>query len=248
MRLFTPIFSFLMFVQIFAVESKEDWKRVYLASYPRSGNHWTRNLLEETTHVATGSVYLDKEPPHLKKPFPWGGYAPKNGCEGNCRYPEKGEIVVIKTHFPAHIKTQFDLQPATKLIRIVRHPIDAFYSQFFHRNPDHQLTADGKIPSWFVKRSIGRWKKFQKYWNQQPNVLTIRYEDLLTQPHVYLREIVEASGYQVSEEDINRAVSKFPPHDGGALKHLNDYDSKDLALISQELGPLMKKHHYTINQ
>ena len=28
-----------------------DWKRVYLASFPRSGNHWTRFLIEEATGI-----------------------------------------------------------------------------------------------------------------------------------------------------------------------------------------------------
>src|SRR5690348_10906431 len=94
-----------------ALPSKEDWsKRVYLATYPRSGNHWVRYLIEEITHIATSSVYCDgdADKSHLGKPFPWGGYCPKYGYEGKCRYPTPDDIVVVKTHFPAVPAQEFD--------------------------------------------------------------------------------------------------------------------------------------------
>jgi len=247
MRSFRRILSFFIVLSIFTdiqtVYAEENWQRVYLATYPRCGNHWLRALLEEATHIATGSVYLDKEPMHLKTPFPWGGFAAKNGYEGNCRYPDPEEIIVIKTHFPAKPKSKFDLKPATKVIRIVRHPVDAFYSHFLHQS--HELPNDGKIPSWFVKKSVAKWQKFENYWNRQPDVLTIRYEDLLDNIHFYFREILDAIGYQLSEEDIIRAIDKFPPQ-GGALKHLQDYHPKDLKFISHKLEHLMKKYEYKI--
>ncbi len=246
MRFLTQLlFCFIIFQSLtFASTSDaEEWRRVYLATYPRSGNHWVRNLIEEATHIATGSVYRDFEPQHLKNPFPWGGYAAKNGCLGNCRYAEPGESIVIKTHFPAKPKSEFDLQPSVKIIRIVRHPVDAFYSHFVHQK--QKLPADGKIPGWFVKKSIANWQKFEKYWNRQSNVLTIRYEDLLTQPDLYFREILAATGYQITEEDIQRALTKFPPQ-GGFLLHIEDYHPEDLEQISHQLGKLMKKYDYSI--
>jgi Sulfotransferase domain len=243
------ILSFVIVIQIFIcspeIHAKEDWKRVYLATYPRSGNHWMRNLIEEATHIATSSVYLDKEPMHLTNPFPWGGYAPENGYEGNCRYPNPGEIVVIKTHFPAKPKSEFDLQPAVKVIRIVRHPIDAFHSHFIHQR--HKLPPEGKIPKWYVKRSVKNWRKFEKYWNKQPDVLTIRYEDLLNNPRFYFQEVLKAAGYNLREEDIKRALAKFPPQ-GGVLIHLNDYHPEDLKFISRKLGRLMKKYDYKLGK
>ncbi len=247
MQYLTRVVSLFIILQLFTyvktTYAGEDWQRVYLATYPRSGNHWMRSLLEEATHVATGSVYRDHEPMHLKTPFPWGGYAAKNGYEGNCRYANPGEIIVIKTHFPAKPITKFDLQPAVKVIRIVRHPMDAFYSHFIHQG--HIFPKDGKIPSSYVKKSVSNWRKFENYWNRQNGVLTIRYEDLLTNIHFYFREILEAMGYQLSEEDINRAIDKFPPQ-GGVLKHLQDYKSEDIEFISRKLGRLMKKYDYKL--
>jgi hypothetical protein len=108
----------------------EDWaNRVYLASYPRSGNHWMRFLIEEATGITTGSVYCDASDPtrdyhrqHLF--FPWG-YVVENGFSGKCRYPKKDELVFLKTHYPAIDAQALDCKPFCKAIRIVRHPVDS---------------------------------------------------------------------------------------------------------------------------
>ena len=73
-------FSFLLLVLLicFGVQGKvtaDNWKRAYLVTFPRSGNHWMRYLIEEATQIATGSVYQDMDRPvHLERIFPWGGY------------------------------------------------------------------------------------------------------------------------------------------------------------------------------
>src|SRR4051812_11514770 len=91
----------LFFLTIFQLGFSEQWTRVYLATYPRSGNHWIRYLVEEASHIATSSVYRDPDPLHLKRIFPWGGYCCHHGYEGQCRYPTKKDCVLVKTHFPA---------------------------------------------------------------------------------------------------------------------------------------------------
>lgn len=73
----------------------QDWRRAYLATYPRSGNHWTRYLIEEASGIATSSIYVDRIPQHLKRKFPWGGYCPHRGYEGNRRYPKKSDIDLV---------------------------------------------------------------------------------------------------------------------------------------------------------
>lgn len=221
----------------------EEWERVYLATFPRSGNHWTRFLLEEATHIATSSVYHDLSPWHLKEPFPWGGYAPKYGYRKNCRYPDQGETVVIKTHYPARNKTRFDLLPAKKVIRIVRHPLDSFYSYYLFG--EKKIPEDGKVPRKFVVGAIKAWKRFETYWNGQEDVLTIRYEDLFSDPYTTLSIILEAIGYSFTQEDVDRAVAKFPPQ-GGVYKHLSDFHLEDLELIWEELGPLMEGYGYNL--
>src|SRR6185437_16726911 len=80
--------------------SADEWNRVYLASFPRSGNHWVRFLVEEATHITTSSVYRDPNFPHLPTVFPWGGYVVDQGYKGNCRFPTTNDPILIKTHYP----------------------------------------------------------------------------------------------------------------------------------------------------
>lgn len=225
-----------------AGESKNSWKRVYLASYPRSGSHWSRSLFEEAASCASGSVYIDREPPHMNKQFPWGGYSCDHGYTGNCRYPTKKDLVLIKTHYPSQPTkiTPFDNLPYVSTIRLVRHPVDSFYSRYI-RKPLGEI--QDTVPTERVKEFIKNWIKFQKYWNKKENVITIRYEDMLDNPAVELRKILDVTGYSYTEEDVTRAVSKYPPL-GHMLKSIDKFTEEDLRLISKELGPLLKQFGY----
>jgi hypothetical protein len=225
---------------------KEGWnRRVYLATYPRSGNHWTRYLIEEATHIATSSVYCDGDvgKSHLGTPFPWGGYCPKYGYEGKCRYPTPSDIVVVKTHFPAVPAREFDRLPCSRTVRIVRHPVDSLYSfyVFGRKGKDY----DPHIPAELLAKRVKTWKKFHEYWNKQACAITVRYEDLLERPHEILRTILEAMGYNVSDDQINRAIQKYPPK-GHPMSHINFFETKDLELIKRELGDLMNQFNYSI--
>ena len=222
----------------------ENWQRVYLATYPRSGNHWSRYLIEEATQIATGSVYLDKVPPHLPHPFPWGGYTSKNGYEGNRRYPGKKDIIVIKTHYPAVLPpSPYDFMPHKMVVRIVRNPLDTFYAQHAR---DKQPNPPKQIPNEALKQYILDWANFQNYWNEQPNVLTIRYEDLFKNPKHFLKKILKTMGYNVSSIDIERAITKYPPEED-PLKKKQYYSRSDLDEIRTSLKDLLEQFHYEIN-
>lgn len=228
----------------FEKESSEpEYSRVYLATFPRSGNHWVRYLIEEATDIATSSVYRDKDPKHLPTPFPWGGYCFPNGYQGNCRYPEPGEIVVIKTHYPALKPSKFDCQPFERAIRIIRHPIDSFYSFYVYRHGEQP--EDFMFKEDDLKQFIDIWKKFQKYWDEQQNVVTIRFEDLYQDPIRNFRKIMRATGYHFSKEDIARAIEKFPPQ-GGLLKHIKHYTPENFALMKTELTELLTQYGYDV--
>lgn len=239
-------FAFVLCSSIAAKEPPEptqNYQRVYLATFPRSGNHWMRYLIEEVTHITTSSVYRDKDPQHLAKPFPWGGYCVPNGYEGNCRYPKSGEFVVIKTHFPALKPSQYDSQPFAKAIRIIRHPIDSFYSFYVYRHGDQK--DDFMFAEKDLKQFIDSWKKFQEYWDNQPNVVTIRFEDLYNDPERNLKKVMKATGYDFNKEDIERALAKFPPQ-GGLLKHIKHYTSENFSLIKKELSEQLEQYGYDV--
>jgi hypothetical protein len=184
-------------------------------------------------------VYADQDPVHLSIPFPWGGYCPHQGYEGNRQYPNFGDIVVIKTHYPALKAGPFDSQPYIKAIRIVRHPVDSIYSFYLKQNREKRepLTMT-------VKGYINSWRRFQEYWNAEPNVFTVRYEDLFCNPEATLAKVLHEIGYDCRNEDIKRAVNKYPPV-GNIMKHFIHFSTSDLELISRELGDLMEQFDYS---
>lgn len=235
----------LVFLFCFHPGYTDEWSRVYLATFPRSGNHWVRYLTEEATHIATSSVMCDGTPQHLRKIFPWGGYCCDHGYEGGCRYPTRKDSILIKTHFPSSLskKTQFDCRPCFKVIRIVRNPVDSFYSLYV-KNYNVAHSDQDKFPSDLVIKYTKAWKKFQSYWNKQKNVLTIRYEDMLDNPYEEFKKIVKAAKFKVKKADIERAIAKYPP-EGYELKHLNRFSPEDLKYIVTELHELLKMYDYT---
>lgn len=228
------------------VEEAKGWKhRIYLATFPRSGNHWMRYLIEEATGIVTSSVYRDPDPQHLLTPFSWGAYCCERGYRGEARYPIDGEPFVVKTHFPVIHISRFDSLPYEKTLRIVRHPIDSFYSSYTWEKSFRQEVCAFKIPKKELLRYIRSWRRFQEYWDSQENVITIRYEDLCEDPEKYLGMALEAAGYKVSQEDVRRAVLKYPPMEKG-LKHLHHFTEEDLALIQESLSDLMAPYGYEI--
>lgn len=221
----------------------EEWQRVYLATYPRSGNHWMRHLIEEATHIATSSVHADpdKGHVHLQEVFAWKGYCADHGYDRTCRYPTPGDIVVVKTHYPAQAAMPGDELPFVRAVHMVRHPVDALYSYYVY-------TQNGRpslpiMPRQTLMGFICELRRFEAYWERQENVLTVRYEDLMADLHGVLKSVLAFIGYTVSEEDMRRAVAAHPPQ-GEPLKHLSLYPQEDLDYIAVELKEFMEKYHY----
>lgn len=212
----------------------DEWKRIYLATYPRSGNIWALQLIEEVTHIATSSVFCTKN----KKHFPWGACCWKPGFEGACRYPNLDDYVVIKTHYPAvGPKVRNDYEG---VVRIIRNPIDSFYSFFALKGG-----SGNKVPSTLVNEYIKSWVRFQSYWNNKRDVTTVRYEDMLKDPEKELRTIIKAIKYEATDEDITRAVLKHPPI-GCELKHKDKFFEADLEIIRHELKEFLEQFNYDI--
>src|ERR1700722_16390681 len=177
MKSLTVFFIGILSIFAFLTGFADDWQRVYLATFPRSSNHWMRYLIEEATHIATSSVYLDPvDRPHLPHLFPWVGYCVDHGYEGHCSYPKADQIVVIKTHFPHLEKQAGDERDFVKSIHIVRHPVDCLYSLYLHSQNGHPSTPI--MPKETLMGFIFSMRTFDDYWTSKDNVLTLRYEDL----------------------------------------------------------------------
>ena len=213
----------------------------YLASYPRSGNHWMRFLLEEAAGIATGSVKCDVNPQHRKSSFEWGGFAPDGGYEGTQRMPKPGDVVVLKTHFPEQKRSPFDRKNASDIVvRLLRFPFDSFYSSFYYMNKDNWRN---KVWKDFVRKEAQKWVKYQQHWEKQPGVLTVYYEDLLSDPVTWLTKICDAYGMIVTQQDIARAVEKYPPV-GGVGKHLDHFAKGEIEGLVDILGSQLIQYGY----
>lgn len=232
------LFFILSFSQIMLFA--EEWNTVNLASFPRSGNHWVRFLVEEATHITTSSVYSDGDYPHLQKPFPWGGFSPEHGYEGHCRYPTTNDPVLLKTHYPVFPK-RITPDPQ-RTICLIRHPIDSFWSFYVYQNKksSEKITSmDKKKLSFFIEK----WRQFYEFWQEQPNVLFVRYEDLHVNTELYLSNILQAAGYSFDQTDVERAVARYSPI-GTPLKHLHRYDEESIEMIKTELADILTRFNY----
>ena len=92
---------------------------------------------------------------------------------------------------------------------------------------------------------IELWRNFYEFWERQPRVLFIRYEDLLEDTEAQLRLILQTAGFVFDEMDVKRAIAKYPPRDG-ALKHLRNYDERRKSMIRETLKDLLEKYGYDL--
>ena len=101
-------------------------KPAVLASFPGSGNTWTRLLLEHASGYYTGSVYDDVD---LMRLLPAEGV-------------DSGAVLVVKAHLnPAKYMPQ---TTAERIILLVRHPFDAIWSEYNRRIAGGHANAAGE--------------------------------------------------------------------------------------------------------
>lgn len=152
---------------------KERRKNItWLASYPGSGNTWTRTLLEHATGIFTGSMYEDES---LIDASLVG--------EGNVN---PADVVVVKTH-----ASSFPAMPSkgTRAIILIRSPLPAALSR-------NQIALADKLGGnmhtfevsyealrsrfdRFRQLALENWRDFYTFWTRFPgDVMFLRYEDL----------------------------------------------------------------------
>mmetsp|Transcript_21422 Transcript_21422/g.27379 ORF Transcript_21422/g.27379 Transcript_21422/m.27379 type:complete len:361 (+) Transcript_21422:107-1189(+) len=149
-------------------------KPLLLASYPGSGNTWTRHLIQSGSRILTGSVYNDRS---IIQEFP---------AEGK----RDTTVIVTKTHFPCagcwNIKSggpvseaqSGDLKTASGSVYIIRSPFDAILAEFkrkvtgLNHTGDVTDTSIYKQQFWndFVKFRVNSWiNHVQFYLNHHVN-------------------------------------------------------------------------------
>lgn len=118
-------------------------------SYPRSGNHWMRELTHVGTGILTTSIY-----PHESLPY----------AKSDAR-----EALYVKTHWPCGFCASDDLPPHSANVHVIRSPFMSFVSLYAFKN-DHkhkQLPLERyatKNFDKFLKEEIPWWIAHQTYW------------------------------------------------------------------------------------
>ena len=217
---------------------------VNLASFPRSGNHWVRFLIEETTNISTSSSYKDGDFKHIKNPYSMPGFSVKNGYFGNCHLPLLTDPLLLKTHYPWFDEKNFTCQNQPTVC-LIRHPIDSIHSYYQYMKKRNPKAVPETFDNQFIRLAMAGWLMFYNYWEKQPDVLIIRYEDLLRNTEEVLKSILDKVGFTFKEEDIKRAIRKHAPF-GHPFKHLANYNSSQIDIIKEMAGEKISQYEYPL--
>jgi len=192
-----------------------------LASYPRSGSHWVRFLVHEATRDLTPRVFV-------------------NHIYDNREFKsEKHFQLYTQYHWPI-TKIRYD-DRIDLIVRLVRNPVDHIYA---HSSHDKRATK-------LMKRNLlvkygDALIRFHDYWDRYDGrILTLKYEDFLKHPSLSLRRVLNAMNCQVSDEDVQRAVDKYPPK-GKPYKHIVNYTFEDIEFLKERYHNLIDKYNYVI--
>uniref|UniRef100_A0A914W5M6 Sulfotransferase domain-containing protein n=1 Tax=Plectus sambesii TaxID=2011161 RepID=A0A914W5M6_9BILA len=150
---------------------------LFVVTFPKCGTTWTQNICTQLMH---------------------NGYAPEHGKELYLVSPmieAKGAQGVKDLPRPRVIKTHFNYPdipkgPGVRYVFVARNPKDVCVSFFFHHIAIKGLYdwTDGKFDDFFElffagKLEYGDYFEYMRGWMphyEDPNVLVLKYEDMLT--------------------------------------------------------------------
>ena len=208
---------------------------IWLASYPKSGNTWTRSFLHNLLRNTKESVDLD-ELDHFclgESDIRWyarhiQGDPVDASLEILAKARAKGhqdmtqafpDSVFVKTHnylgdwqgYPIH-----NMDVTTGAIYVLRNPLDVVLSVTHHYGVD----IDGAIERManmgagtgrnekHIPEMHSSWSHNVKSWTGQPNpsLFVVRYEDLLAKPNIHFKNMANFLGLNPPKERLKRAI------------------------------------------
>ncbi|XP_063424566.1 WSCD family member AAEL009094-like isoform X2 [Mytilus trossulus] len=160
-----------------------------LASFPGSGNTWARHLIEQSTGIATGSIYCSDT---IKKDF-----------IGECSV--SSNVAVIKTHVAWANTVRMRYK---KSVLLIRNPYDAIIAEFNRvfanktTSATEQQFAEKFEP--FALKKIDKWKKCYNSWMKFSGQKYIFiYEEMKKDP-------VSQIGKLLDFLNISKQIRTFP--------------------------------------
>ncbi len=171
---------------------------VFIVSYPKSGNTWVRffigNLISPDEPVTFQNV--EQKVPDI--------------------YQNKDEELQ-KAPRPRMLKSHEPFEPLyAKVVYIVRDPRDVLVSYYHHqiknRGIDESYPMDVFVRNELTNTTsrFGSWQENVESWlatrGGKNSFLLLRYEDMLTQPVMALRQVAEFIGVTSDEDQLVRVV------------------------------------------
>lgn len=208
---------------------------IWLASYPKSGNTWMRTFLHNLLRDAHEPVDINKlgdfclgEParqwfePHADRPLE------ELNPEEMARLRPLGQVDMTKVfHDSVFVKTYnylgawhgvplHNMAVTAGAIYIVRNPLDVALSAQYHFNLPLDETIDAMelanagtpLTELTLPQIFRSWSEHVRSWTAQrsPQLLVLRYEDLLSDPYRHFGIVARFLGLQPTEDRIERAI------------------------------------------
>ena len=208
---------------------------LWLASYPKSGNTWLRiflanYMLDRQTPLPINEVHrlgVTDAAAELFRRAAGAGFVPADPLS-TLRLRSRvlawlagndADVLFVKTHAIKSRLFGVEMIPAAlsrSAIYILRNPLDMVLSYARHfgvpledaavaiGRSDTAIAASGKS----VKQYIGSWSGHVRSWSQSRDlsVLTLRYEDMLTDPHGAFAKALAHVGIPFDKARLDRAV------------------------------------------
>jgi hypothetical protein len=179
-----------------------------LVSYPRTGSHWLRILVEKYTGIPSAvQSFFDSNPQKI-----WGFHIHDR----------------VVGHWEASEGPTRELK---KVIYLYREPVDTIYSQMkYHKNlPAGWDGSNSPFIAQKVNEYIEEYYNHIKRWifnNQDVSeILIVKYEDLVSKPEQTFEQVLHFLGFEWDEARFKEVycfcdkqlTKKVTPHDENAL-------------------------------
>lgn len=152
--------------------------KLWLASYPRSGNTLIRLVLNQAFGIKSTSLYPSEDKSMNEQPE-W--FRERIGYAGPLDRINSEQWVGVKTHGPPT-----DDEPAIYVVRDGRAVLASYFHllrDFSTAKPMNEIIA-GDV--W-----VGSWSDHVRAWSDRPKTLVLRYEDLTSDPEPQCEAISE---------------------------------------------------------
>src|SRR5579862_1358643 len=221
-------------------ESTKDARRVWIASYPRSGNTFLRIILESVFRLPTYSIYFVEGEAHTDPSAEALDEAPKlpRDWRETLGRAEVSNPVLIKTHDAPE-----DEAPA---IFIARDGAAAIHSYFhYHRKYAFEQPSLTEVIAGACQ--FGSWSDHYRAWQPKtrPNTLLLRYDELVCQPELAISQLAQFLSLKPEQtrlpafEELQKRLPAFFRR-GQNTDYLSEWSPAHLALFNALHAPVME--------